>query len=61
MNLVSLRAPKFDCEIFADVKNGRGKYPVIQRIHAKVMNEAESESERSLSPESCFLDFEGEQ
>jgi hypothetical protein len=58
MNLVSVKPPKFDCEIFADVSKGRGKAPEIKRIHAKILNEAESETDRSLSPESCELGFE---
>jgi hypothetical protein len=61
MSLVSLKPPKFDCEVFSDVNNDRGKVPEIKRTHTKLLVEAETASGRSLSPESACLDFEAEQ
>ena len=56
MDLVTIKPPKFDCDVFADVTLNKGKIPVIKKFRQSEI--LDGDSERSESPKSTCLDFE---
>ncbi len=59
MDLVSIKPPKFDCEVFADVTLNKGKIPIIKKF--RQVEIIDGDSARSESPKSTCLDFEGDE
>ena len=58
MDLVTVKPPKYDYEIFADVSSNKGIIPVITKFNQVEI--LDGESDRTESPRSDCLDFDGD-
>jgi len=56
MDLVTIKPPKFDCDVMIDVTGNKGKIPIIKK--SRQVEIFDSNSQRSESPVSTNLDFE---